>query len=38
MRAAMEWIDNAGWQGDLIVFGSFLLVALFLASLERRDL
>ena len=32
----MEWLDAAGWEGDVIVVGVFLGVAYCLARLERR--
>ena len=30
-----EWIDSAGWVGDMVVLGTFLAIALVLASLEK---
>ena len=35
MRAWFEWIDTAGWVGDVIVVGTFAAIALVLASLEK---
>ena len=32
----MEWIDAAGWEGDVIVVRVFVGVAYMLAQLERR--
>ena len=38
MRAWFEWIDAAGWVGDVVVVvGGFLLVAGILASMERKE-
>ena len=37
MRAWCEWIDAAGWVGDVVVVGGFLLVAWVLASMERKE-
>ena len=36
MRGWMEWIDTAGWVGDVIVVGVFVAIAVGLAQLERR--
>jgi len=36
MRAWCEWIDAAGWEGDVVVVGVFVGLAYFLAQLERR--
>ena len=35
MRARFEWLDTAGWVGDVIVVGTFAAIALVLASLEK---
>ena len=35
MRAWFEWLDTAGWVGDVIVVGTFAAIALVLASLEK---
>jgi len=32
----MEWLDAAGWEGDMIVVGVFMGMAYVLAQLERR--
>jgi len=32
----MDWLDAAGWEGDVIVVGVFVGLAYFLAQLERR--
>ncbi len=37
MRAWFEWIDAAGWVGDVVVVGWFLLVAGILALMERKE-
>lgn len=36
MRGWMEWLDAAGWEGDMIVVGVFMGMAYVLAQLERR--
>ena len=36
MRGWMEWIDAAGWEGDMIVVGVFMGMEYVLAQLERR--
>ena len=37
MRAWCEWIDAAGWVGEGVVVGGFLLVAWVLALMERKE-
>lgn len=32
-----EWIDSAGWVGDMVVVGGFLLMAWVLALMERKE-
>ena len=36
MHAMLEWLDAAGWEGDMIVVGVFMGMAYVLAQLERR--
>ena len=36
MRAWFEWLDTAWWEGDVIVVGVFVAIAVGLAQLERR--
>ena len=36
MRAWFEWLDTAGWVGDVIVVGTFMAIAMVLARLERK--
>jgi len=35
MRAWFEWIDAAGWVGDVVVLGVFGAIAWGLAQIER---
>ncbi len=35
MRGWMEWIDAAGWEGDVVVLGVFGAIAWGLAQIER---
>ena len=28
MRGWMEWIDTAGWVGDVVVVGTFMAIAM----------
>ena len=36
MRTWFEWIDAAGWVGDMAVVGTFAAIAIWLMRLERR--
>ena len=36
MRAWFEWLDTAGWEGDVVVVWVFVAIAVGLAQLERR--
>ena len=33
----LEWIYTAGWVGEVVVVGGFLLVAGVLALMERKE-
>ncbi len=37
MIRLFEWIDSAGWVGDMVVVGGFLLMAWVLALMERKE-